>query len=65
MAYPKKIVLNCPHGASSKLTPIVEEFIRDEVMFVEVVGKDCSLVERLGLQSTNIIHVLSTCPRFQ
>ena len=47
MAYPKKIVLNCPHGASSKLTPIVEEFIRDEVMFVEVVGKDCSLVEDL------------------
>jgi hypothetical protein len=47
MAYPKKIVLNCPHGASSKLTPLVEEFIRDGVMFVGVVGKDCSLVEDL------------------
>jgi hypothetical protein len=40
-------VLNCPHGASSKLTPLVEEFIRDGVMFVGVVGKDCSLVEDL------------------
>ena len=47
MAYPKKIVLNCPHGASSTLTPLVEEFIRDGVMFVGVVGKDCSLVEDL------------------
>jgi hypothetical protein len=32
---------------SSKLTPLVEEFIRDGVMFVGVVGKDCSLVEGL------------------
>jgi hypothetical protein len=47
MAYPRKIVLNCPHGASSKLTPLVDEFIRDGVMFVAVVGKDCSPVEDL------------------
>ena len=39
MAYPKKIVLYCPHGASSKLTPLVEEFIRDGVMFVGLLAK--------------------------
>jgi hypothetical protein len=47
MAYPRKIVLNYPPGASSKLTPLVDEFTRDGVMFVAVVGNDCSLVEDL------------------
>ena len=45
MRYPKKIVLHCPHGYEPRLDSLVEEFIRDEVSFVGVVGTDCSKVE--------------------
>ncbi len=45
MAYARKIVLHCPNGYEMKLDALVEDFIRDEVIFVGVVGKDCSKVE--------------------
>jgi hypothetical protein len=45
MAYLKKVVLYCPNGDDIRLDFLVEEFIRDGVMFVAVVGKDCSKVE--------------------
>ena len=45
MSYDKKIVLHCPNGYSSRLDVMVEDFIRDGVMFVGVVGEDCSRVE--------------------
>ena len=45
MAYLKKIVLYCPNGHDARLDSLVEEFIRDGVIFIAVVGKDCSKVE--------------------
>ena len=45
MTYAKKIVLHCPNGYETRLDVLVEEFIRDGVMFVGVVGEDCSRVE--------------------
>jgi hypothetical protein len=45
VAYAKKIVLHCPNGYETRLDALVEEFIRDGVMFVGVVGEDCSRVE--------------------
>jgi hypothetical protein len=45
MPYSKKVVLNCPHGATSKLDGLVEAFIRDGVIFVAVVGANCSTIE--------------------
>ena len=45
MSYAKKIVLHCPNGYDIRLDSLVEEFIRDGVMFVGIVGKDCSTVE--------------------
>jgi hypothetical protein len=47
MAYGKKIVLNCPEGYRMRLDALVEEFIRDGVVFVGVVGEDCAKVEDL------------------
>ena len=47
MTYAKKIVLYCPNGYDPRLDALVEDFIRDGVMFVGVVGKDCSRVEDL------------------
>lgn len=43
--YAKKIVLHCRSGYEPQLDTLVEHFIRDGVMFVAVVGKDCSRVE--------------------
>jgi hypothetical protein len=40
-----KIVLHCPNGYEVRLDALVEDFIRDGVVFVGVVGKDCDKVE--------------------
>jgi len=45
MAYAKKVVLYCPNGYETRLDSLVEDFIRDGVIFVGVVGQDCSRVE--------------------
>jgi hypothetical protein len=45
MPYPKKIVLHCRNGYQPQLDSLVEEFIRDGVVFVGVVGADCAMVE--------------------
>ena len=45
MAYLKKIILHCPKGYRMRLDALVEDFIRDGVIFVGVVGEDCAKVE--------------------
>jgi len=45
MPYAKKVVLHCPHGYGPRLDTLVEDFIRDGVAFVGVVGEDCSRIE--------------------
>ena len=45
VGYSMKVVLNCPMGYQPRLDALVEEFIRDGVIFVGVVGKDC---EKIG-----------------
>jgi hypothetical protein len=45
VAYRKKIVLRCPKGYETRLDDLVEEFVRDGVIFVGLVGKDCAKVE--------------------
>jgi len=45
MAYEKKVVLNCPSGYKPALDQMVEEFLKDGVALVAVVGKDCAKVE--------------------
>ena len=45
MPYPRKIVLHCPRGYDPRLDALIEEFIRDGVRFVAVVGKDCERIE--------------------
>jgi hypothetical protein len=45
LPYSKKIVLHCPNGYEPRLADLVKGFIRDGVVFVGVVGKDCILVE--------------------
>ena len=45
MAYLKKIILHCPKGYRMRLDVLVEDFIRDGVIFVGVVGEDCAKVE--------------------
>jgi hypothetical protein len=45
MPYARKVVLHCPNGYQARLDDIVEEFIRDGVIFVGVVGRDCARVE--------------------
>lgn len=47
MPYSKKLVLHCPNGYDVRLDAMVEEFIRDGVVFVGVVGKDCEKVEEI------------------
>ena len=47
MPYAKKIVLYCPTGYEMRLDALVEDFIRDGVIFVAVVGKDCAKVEEI------------------
>ncbi|HKM55257.1 MAG TPA: hypothetical protein VJY33_17765 [Isosphaeraceae bacterium] len=45
MPYSRKIVLHCPNGYEPRLADLVKGFVRDGVVFVGVVGKDCTLVE--------------------
>jgi hypothetical protein len=45
VSHAKKIVLCCPHGYRPRLDGLVEDFIRDGVVVVAVVGEDCSRVE--------------------
>jgi len=45
VAYARKVVLHCPKGYQFRLDHMVEDFIRDGVIYVGVVGKDCSKVE--------------------
>ena len=45
MSHPKKVVLHCREGYTPRLDRLVEEFIRDGVIFVGVVGKNCEKVE--------------------
>jgi hypothetical protein len=45
MPYARKVVLHCPRGYRMELEPLVEQFVRDGVKFVGVVGKDCATVE--------------------
>ncbi|MGD9851213.1 MAG: hypothetical protein AB7T38_08090 [Nitrospirales bacterium] len=45
MAYEKKVALKCPNGYKPALDQIVEDFLKDEVWLVAVIGKDCTKVE--------------------
>jgi hypothetical protein len=45
MTFARKIVLNCPRGYEPRLDALVEDFIRDGVLFFGVVGTDCERVE--------------------
>ena len=45
MPYLSKIVLHCPNGYRMGLEQLVEDFLRDGVRFVGVVGEDCETVE--------------------
>jgi hypothetical protein len=45
MPYPKKIVLHCRNGYTPSLHALIEEFIRDGVIFVGVVGEECEKIE--------------------
>jgi hypothetical protein len=47
MSYGRKIVLYCPNGYEPQLDAMVENFLNDGVIFVGVVGKDCSRVENI------------------
>ena len=47
MPYSKKIVLSCPHGATLWLESLVEDFLQQGVLFIAVVGPECSRVEDL------------------
>ncbi len=45
MTYSTKIVLHCPNGEPERMTLLVEDFIKDGVELVAVVGMDCSRIE--------------------
>jgi hypothetical protein len=66
MAYAKKVVLHCTDGYRMRLDPLVEDFIRDGVIFVAVVGKGCAEVEDmidelvLGDDGTREYHLLTS-----
>ena len=47
MAYARKLVLNCVRGYEPRLDALVEDFVKDGVIFVGVVGTDCEKVEDL------------------
>lgn len=44
MPHAKKTVLHCPRGYQPRIDALVEEFVRDGVVFVGVVGPDCAKV---------------------
>ena len=41
----RKIILNCPEGYKPELDAMVEHYIRNGLVFVGVVGKDCEKIE--------------------
>jgi len=45
VTFSKRIVLSCPHGYVSSLDLLVEDFLRDGVDLVAVVGKDHTKVK--------------------
>jgi hypothetical protein len=45
MSYSKKIVLNCPDGTPKNLEKLVADFRAAGVIYVGVVGTDCSRTE--------------------
>lgn len=45
MAYGKKIVLHSRAGYRPEMDALIEQFIRDGVKFVGVVGEDCVKIE--------------------
>jgi hypothetical protein len=45
VTYLRKVILSCPKGYRTGLDDLVEEFIRDGVIFVGVVGEECAKVE--------------------
>jgi hypothetical protein len=45
MPYGHKIVLHCPTGYHEGLDQMVGQFVQDGVVFVGVVGQDCSKIE--------------------
>ena len=45
MEYLKKIVLHCPNGCPANLEQLVADFRAAGVIYVGVVGKDCSYIE--------------------
>lgn len=45
MTYERKIVLRSREGYKPELDKLLEEFIRDGVVFVGVVGVDCEKIE--------------------
>ena len=47
MKYAKRIVLHCPISVTDDLETLVENFIRDGVSFVGVVGPNSSHIEDL------------------
>lgn len=47
MTYGRKVVLDCPNGYELSLDKLIEDFIKDGVVFVGVVGKDCAKVENI------------------
>jgi hypothetical protein len=47
MSYAKKIVLHTPNGYDVALDHLVEKFMEDRVIFVGVVGHECSKIEEI------------------
>jgi hypothetical protein len=47
MPYGRKIVLHCPTGYHARLDQMVQQFFRDGVVFVGVVGEDCARLEAI------------------
>jgi len=45
MAYGRKIVLHCRSGYRPELNALIEEFMKDGVTYVGVVGEDAARVE--------------------
>ena len=45
--YQKKVVLKCPAGYKTSLDQMVEDFLRDGVALVAVMGTDCAKVEEI------------------
>ena len=47
MPYSTNIVLHCSRGCEARVVPLVEEFMRDGVRWVCVVGPDCAKIEAI------------------